>query len=173
MRARSIRPSRWAAAASISGWAAVSSRSITQVSTANAPRVCRSWATAVRRSLFRATSMKCAFCATSRRIVATAMLEVAPNIRTPMGTSGSRLVKTGYPLPKAGAERRIDISGKLLPLRIELLEVGSAHAGIFGGIHAAAKFGCDIREPIEQSKAHFPPDRKIERQGDARYRKRH
>jgi hypothetical protein len=92
-----------------------------------------------------------------------AMLEVAPNITTPMGTWGSRLAKTGYPLPKTGAERRIDISGKLLPLGIELLEVGGPHAGIFGRVHAATKFGCDIRQPIEQSKAHFPPDRKVQR----------
>jgi hypothetical protein len=94
-------------------------------------------------------------------MVAMAMLEVAPNIKTPKGTRGSRLAKTGYPLPKAGAERRIDVNGKLLPLGIELLEVGGTHAGIFGGIHAAAKIGCDIREPIEESKAHFPTDRKV------------
>src|ERR1700722_5410895 len=106
-------------------------------------------------------------------MVAMAMLEVAPKIKTPKGTRGSRLVKTGYPLPKAGAERRIDVNGKLLPQRIELLEVGPAHAGIFSRIHAATKIGCDVREPIEKSKAHFSPDRKVQRQSDARHGKGH
>src|ERR1700721_1582228 len=116
---------------------------MTQVSTVRAPRVSRSWATAVRRLLCRATSMKREPCAASRRMVAIAILEVAPNTSTPEGKRGSRLVKAGYPLPEAGAERRIDVQGPLLPLGIELLEVRRAHAGILRWIHAAAELGGD------------------------------
>jgi hypothetical protein len=114
-----------------------------QVSTVLAPRVNRSWATTVRRWLFLATSMKRVFRGASWRMVAMAMLEVAPNTSTLEGKPGSRLVKAGYPLPEAGAERRIDVQGPLFPLRIELLEVCRAHACVLGWIHAAAEVGGD------------------------------
>src|ERR1700742_5209398 len=108
---------------------------MTQVSTASAPRVIKSWATTVSRSAFRATSMKCRLGAASRRMVAMAMLEVAPNTNTREGKRGSRSGTASYPLPEAGAEGGVDVSGPLLPLGIELLEMGRTHAGIFGGIH--------------------------------------
>ena len=121
----------------------MSSRSIAHVSTVAAPRVSRSWATAVSRSRFLATSMKRVFRAASRRMVAMAMLEVAPNTSTLEGKPGSRLVKAGYPLPEAGAERGINVEGPLLPLGIELLEVHRAHARILSWIHPAAELGRD------------------------------
>src|ERR1700760_1749255 len=105
---------------------------MTQVSTASAPRVIKSWATTVSRSAFRATSMKCRFGAASRRMVAMAMLEVAPNTNTREGKRGSRSGTATYPLPEVGAKRGIDVGSPLLPLGIKLLEVGRAHAGIFG-----------------------------------------
>src|SRR5882757_4638705 len=140
---------------------------MTQVSTASAPRVSRSWATAVSRSAFRATSMKCRLGAASRRMVAMAMLEVAPNTNTREGKRGSRSGTAGYPLPEAGAERRIDVGGPLLPLGIELLKMGRAHTGILRRIHASAEAGRDVGEPVQQVEAHFTPDGKIQRQGDA------
>src|ERR1700722_20003181 len=167
MSARSIFPTRSAAVASISAWAVVSSRSATQVSTLSAPRVSRSWATAVRRFLWRPTSMKREFFAAIRRIVAMAMLEVAPKTSTAEGKRGSRLVKASYPLPEAGAERGIDVGSELLPLRIKVVEVGRAHAGIFSWIHSATELGRYIRQLIEQVEAHLAPDGEIQRQGDA------
>src|ERR1700733_4945835 len=173
IRARSILPRRSAAMVSISLWAAVSSRSMAQASTLAAPRVSRSWATAVSRSLFLATSMKRLFCAASRRMVAMAMLEVAPNTSTVDGKPGSRLAKAGYPLPEAGAERGIDVGCPLLPLGIELFEVGRTHARIFRWIHAAAEIGGNGGQPVQQGEAHLPPNRKIHGQGDTGHGKRH
>src|ERR1700722_5516014 len=166
IRAISILPSRSAAVASISPWAVVSSRSMAQVSTVLTPRVSRSWATAVSRWLFLATNMKRVFRAASCRMVAMAMLEVAPNTSTLEGKPGSRLVKAGYPLPEAGAERWIDIDRPLLPLGIELLEVRRTHACILGWIHPAAEVGRDFSQPIQQAEAHFAANGKIQRQGD-------
>src|ERR1700760_2157482 len=105
---------------------------MTQVSTASAPRVRKSLATAVSRSAFRATSMKCRLGAASWRMVAMAMLEVAPNTNTREGKRGSRSGTTRYPLPEVGAESRVDVGSPLLPLGIELLKVGGAHTGVFG-----------------------------------------
>src|ERR1700733_536000 len=173
IRATSILPSRSAAIVSISGWPAVSSRSITQVSTASAPRVSKSWATAVNRLVLRPTSMKWTCGAASRRMVAIAMLEVAPNTNTWEGNKGSRLAKAGYPLPEAGAKRRIDVGRPLRPLGIKLLEMYGAHARVFGGIHAPAAFGSDVGQPVEETEADLPPDGKIQRQGDAGCGKRH
>ncbi len=123
-----------------------------QVSTASAPRVIKSWATAVSRSAFRATSMKCRFGAASLRRVAIAMLEVAPKTNTREGKRGSRSGTAGYPLPEAGAERGIDVGGPLLPLGIELLKMGRAHAGILRRIHASAEVGRDAGEAVQRSK---------------------
>src|SRR5271155_104176 len=131
---------------------------MTQVSTAIAPRAVKSWATAVRRSLFRATSTKCVAGAASRRIVAMAMLEVAPNTNTREGNKGSRLVTAGYPLPEAGAERRIDVGGPLLPLGIELLEMRGAHAGVFGRIHPATEVSRNAGQPVQKVEADLPAD---------------
>src|ERR1700752_85359 len=132
-----------------------------QVSTASAPRVIKSWATAVSRSPFRATSMKCRFGAASRRMVAMAMLEVAPNTNTREGKRGSRSGTPSYPLPEVGAESGIDVSSPLLPLGIELLKMGGAHTGVFGRIHTPGKVGCDAGKAIQKVEAHFPPDGKI------------
>src|ERR1700688_1296079 len=98
-----------------------------QVSTASAPRVSKSWATAVNPSPFRATSMKWRYGAASLRKVAMAMLEVAPKTNTREGKRGSRSGTASYPLPEAGAEPGIDVGSPLLPLGIALLEVGRAH----------------------------------------------
>src|SRR5271156_6043036 len=144
-----------------------------QVSTASAPRVSKSWATAVSRSRFRATSMKWRLGAASLRMVAMAMLEVAPNTNNREGKSGSRSGTAAYPLPEVGAERGIDVGRPLLPLGIKVLEVGRAHAGILGRIDAAAEFGGDVRKPVHQGEAHLATDRKIECQGDAGDGKRH
>src|SRR5450631_802594 len=117
--------------------------------------------------------MKCRFGPASRRIVAMAMLEVAPKINTRVGKRGSRSGTASYPLPEAGAERGIDVGGPLLPLGIELLKMGGAHAGIFRRIHASAEVGCDAGEAIQKVEAHFAPDGKIQCQGDTRHGKRH
>src|ERR1700688_153618 len=117
--------------------------------------------------------MKWRFGAASLRRVAMAMLEVAPNTNTREGKRGSRSGTASYPLPEAGAERGIDVSSPLLPLGIELLEVGRAHAGIFGRIHASTEVGRDISEPVQKVETHLAPDGKIQCQGDTWHGKRH
>ena len=100
-------------------------------------------------------------------MVAMAMLEVAPNTNTREGNRGSRLFTARYPLPEAGAERRIDVGGELLPLGIELLEMRCAHAGVFGRVNPAAEVSRDAGQPIQKVEADLPADGKIERQGNA------
>src|SRR5579862_9873101 len=117
--------------------------------------------------------MKCRLGTASWRMVAMAMLEVAPNTNTREGKRGSRSGTTRYPLPEVGAESRVDVGSPLLPLGIELLKVGGAHTGVFGRIHAPGEVCCDAGEAIQKIEGHFPPDGKIKRQGDAGERERH
>src|SRR5215475_14012710 len=127
-----------AAAASMAGCAAVSSRSMTCVATLTAPRVRRSAATELSLSALRATRNNLAPRTAKRRSVASAIAEVAPRARTFVGILPDGAKLGGHSLPEGGIEGRIDVTGELLPLWIESLELMRGHPRVFGWIHAAA-----------------------------------
>src|SRR6185312_16069231 len=119
--------------------------------------------------------MKLALRSASRRIVATAMLEVAPNTSTREGNTLANVAypPAGYPAPEIRIECRIDKSGKPLPLRIETLEMRGAHARVLCRIHAPAKLSRDVGQPVQQVEGNVGPDGKIESQHDTGHGKRH
>ena len=71
------------------------------------------------------------------------------------------------PLPEAGGQEWIAITGELLPLRIEGLELGGGHRGIFGGIEAATVLEDHVGESVEEGEALVGLDGEVERERDA------